>query len=110
MKPINNPKPPSTLSKNSAAYFSKFVDFYEVDDSSIEVLIRICQSMDRADEAAAGLKKNGSLMSKDRFGVDRAHPLVQVERQARQAVISGIAALGVLKNSDKPDRYEGKVF
>jgi phage terminase small subunit len=75
MKPIDNPKPPSTLSKNSTAYFKKFVDFYEVDDSSIEVLIRICQSMDRADEAAAALKKHGSLLSVDRFGVDRAHPL-----------------------------------
>ena len=110
MKPIDNPKPPSTLSKNSTAYFKKFVDFYEVDDSSIEVLIRICQSMDRADEAAAALKKHGSLLSVDRFGVDRAHPLVQVERQARQAVISGISALGVLKNDNKADRYEGKVF
>ena len=63
-----------------------------------------------AAEAAAGLKKNGSLMSKDRFGVDRAHPLVMIERQASAAVINGIKALGVLKNDKTEDRYEGKVF
>ena len=49
-------------------------------------------------------------MSKDRFGVDRAHPLVAVERQARAAVIDGIKALGVLKNEKTNDRYSGKVF
>jgi phage terminase small subunit len=53
--------------------------------------------MERADEARAGLKKHGSLMTKDRFGCERAHPLVQVERQARAAIIDGIKALGVLK-------------
>src|SRR5467141_1346014 len=91
------PKPPAHLSKSSAAYFKKFVDEYEVEDSHIEVLIRVCESMDRADQAALGLKKHGSLITKDRFGCERAHPLVQVERQARAAVIDGIKALGVLK-------------
>jgi phage terminase small subunit len=106
---INTPKPPATLSKNSAAYFTKFVNDYEVDDSAIEVLTRACQSMDRADQAAAGLKKHGSLMTKDRFGCDRSHPLVQIERQARAAVIDAIKALGVLKQEKTNDRYAGKV-
>ena len=104
------PKPPTTLSKKSAAYFKTFVSEYEVDDLHVEVLIRVCESMDRADEAAAALKKHGSLMTKDRFGCDRTHPLVQVERQARAAVIDGIKALGVLKNEKTNDRYDGKVF
>jgi phage terminase small subunit len=106
----DRPKPPTGLTKNSAAYFKKFIDEYEVDDSAVEVLIRVCESMDRADQAAAGLKKHGSLMTKDRFGVDRAHPLVQVERQARAAVIDGIKALGVLKHEKTNDRYATKVF
>jgi phage terminase small subunit len=104
------PKPPATLSKKSAAYFKRFIDDYEVEDSQIEVLIRVCESMDRADQAAAGLKTHGSLMTKDRFGCDRSHPLVQVERQARAAIIDGIKALGVLKHEKTNDRYEGKVF
>jgi hypothetical protein len=74
------PKPPAHLSKSSAAYFKKFVDEYEVEDSHIEVLIRVCESMDRADQAALDLKKHGSLITKDRFGCERAHPLVQVDR------------------------------
>ena len=56
----DRPKPPATLSKKSAAYFKKFVDEYEVDDSAVEVLIRVCESMDRADQAAVGLKKHGN--------------------------------------------------
>src|SRR5580698_8247436 len=99
------PKPPATLSRKSAAYFKTFVEDYEVEDSQVEVLIRVCQSMDRADEAAAGLKKHGSLMTTDRFGCDRAHPLVAIERQARAAIIDGIKALGVLKNERASDRY-----
>jgi phage terminase small subunit len=106
----DRPKPPACLSKNSAGYFKKFIDEYEVDDSAVEVLIRVCQSMDRADQAAAGLKKHGSLMTKDRFGCDRSHPLVQIERQARAAIIDGIKALGVLKQEKVNDRYAGKVF
>jgi phage terminase small subunit len=106
----DNPKPPATLTKKSAAYFKQFVSDYEIDDSGIEVLVRVCQSMDTADAAAAGLKKHGSLMSKDRFGCDRAHPLVMIERQSAAAVINGIKALGVLKHDKTNDRYEGKVF
>jgi phage terminase small subunit len=104
------PKPPATLSKKSAAYFKKFVDEYEIDEAAIEVLIRVCESIDRADEAAAGLKAHGSLITKDRFGCDRAHPLVMIERQARAAIIDGIKSLGVLKNEKTTDRYSGKVF
>jgi phage terminase small subunit len=104
------PKTPAHLSKKSAAYFKRFIDDYEVEDSHVEVLIRVCESMDRADQAAEGLKKHGSLVTKDRFGCEKVHPLVQVERQARAAVIDGIKALGVLKQERANDRYEGKVF
>jgi phage terminase small subunit len=104
------PKPPAHINAKSKAYFKQFVSEYDCEDSHLEVLVRVCESMTRADEAAAGLKKHGSLMSKDRFGVDRAHPLVAVERAARSAIIDGIRALGVLKRDTKNDRYEGKVF
>jgi phage terminase small subunit len=106
----DRPKPPTGLSKKSVAFFKTFIDDYEVEDSHVEVLTRVCESMDRADQAAAGLKKHGSLMTKDRFGRERAHPLVQVERQARAAIIDGIKALGVLKQEKTGDRYSGKVF
>ena len=106
----DTPKPPTSLSKKSAAYFKKFIAEYEVDDSHVEVLIRVCESMDRSDQAAAGLKKHGSLMTKDRFGCEKSHPLVQIERQARAAIIDGIKALGVLKQEKSSDRYDGKVF
>ena len=106
----NTPKPPATLSKKSAAYFKKFIDEYEIDEAAIEVLIRTCESMDRADEAALALKAHGSLITLDRFGCERAHPLVMIERQARAAVIDGIKSLGVLKQEKTTDRYSGKVF
>src|SRR5258705_9587861 len=107
---MTTPKPPATLSKKSAAYFKKFVDDYEIDEAAIEVLIRVCESIDRADEAAAGLKAHGSLITNDRFGCERAHPLVMIESQAQAAIIDGIKSLGVLKNEKTTDRYNGKVF
>ena len=45
---------PITVCKKSAAYLKRFVDEYDVEDSHVEVLIRVCESMDRADQAAAG--------------------------------------------------------
>jgi phage terminase small subunit len=107
LKPI---KPPASLSKKSAAYFKTVIDDYEIDDAAIEVLVRVCESIDRADQAAAGLKAAGSLITQDRFGVVKVHPLVVVERMARAAVIDGIKALGILKNEQPNDRYERKVF
>jgi phage terminase small subunit len=54
-------KPPSHLSKKAQKFFSGFVEEFEVDESAIEVLTRVCESQDRADQAAKGLKDNGSL-------------------------------------------------
>jgi hypothetical protein len=55
-KPMtDNPKPPTTLSKKSAAYFKKFIAEYEVDDSHIEVLIRILFSKDVPEIVTRGL-------------------------------------------------------
>jgi phage terminase small subunit len=102
-------KPPAGLSKKSAAFFTKFVDDYETDDPIIAVLTKVCEAMDRATEAAAGIKKLG-LLTKDRFGIDRANPLCAIERQSSAAVVNGLKALGVLKDDKTPDRYEHKVF
>jgi phage terminase small subunit len=107
---VTKPKPPPHLSKKAAKFFEKFVDEWEIDECSLEVLIRVCESQDRADQAAAELKKNGSLTTLDRFGVAKAHPAVQIERQARAAIIDGLKALGVLKQEKTNDRYAGKVF
>ena len=104
-------KPPSHLSKKAQTFFKNFVDEGEVDQSAVEVLTRVCESQDRADQAAEELKRAGSLTTLDRFGVARAHPMVSVERQARAAIVDGLKALGVLKQTkDDGDRYRKKVF
>jgi P27 family predicted phage terminase small subunit len=105
------PKPPSHLSKKAQTFFKNFVAEWEVDQSAIEVLTRVCESQDRADQAAEELKKAGSLTTLDRFGVAKAHPMVSVERQARAAIVDGLKALGVLKQTkDDGDRYSKKFF
>src|SRR5215472_14063181 len=91
-------------------FFAKFVDEYEVEDSHVEVLTRVCESIDRCDKAAAELKRHGSLTTLDRFGVAKAHPMLQAERQAQAAVIDGLKALGVFRQERDKDRYAGKVF
>jgi hypothetical protein len=98
------------LSNKAQTFFKNFVSEFEMDESSLEVLTRVCESQDRADEAAAGLKKNGSLTTLDRFGCVKAHPLVQVERMARAAIVDGLKALGVFKEQKTGDRYSKKVF
>jgi phage terminase small subunit len=110
MNKHNAPKPPAGLSKKSAAFFLQFCEDYDgVDDAALSVLEKVCVQMDRAADAAAGIKKNG-LLCKDRFGVDRASPLVAVERMATLAIVNGLKSLGAFKNDDKPSRYDGKVF
>jgi phage terminase small subunit len=106
----NPPKPPKHLSKKAADFFTKFVSEFEMDESSLEVLTRICESSDRADQAAEGLKQHGSLTTLDRFGCVKAHPLVAIERQARAAIVDGLKALGVFKEQKTDDRYSRKVF
>lgn len=103
------PTPPKTLSKSSAEYWTKFCDTYETDESILAVLFAVCQNLDRASEAAAGIKTTG-LTVLDRFGCTRANPLCMIERQANAAAINGIKALGVLKNDTSEDRYSNKVF
>jgi len=100
------PKPPSGLSKKSAAFFQQFCEDYDgVDDAAREVLERVCVQMDRAAAAADGIKKQG-LLTKDRFGIDRANPLCGVERMATLAITNGLKALGAFKGDDTPpDRY-----
>jgi phage terminase small subunit len=110
MKTDTTPKPPAHLSKKAAEYFQKFLKDYDCEDTDIEVLIRACESADRADEARAALKKHGSLVTLDRFGCEKAHPLIQVERQASRAFIDAIKSLGVLKQEKTFDRYARKVF
>jgi len=106
----NLPKPPKHLSKKAAEFFTKFVADYDCEDSHLEVLTRVCESQDRCDQAADELKRHGSLTTLDRFGVAKAHPMVQVERQARAAIVDGLKALGVLKQEKEHDRYARKVF
>jgi phage terminase small subunit len=106
----NLPKPPPHLSKKAQQFFKNFVSEFEIDESSLEVLTRICESSDRADQAAEGLKKHGSLTTLDRFGCVKAHPLVAIERQARAAIVDGLKALGAFKEQKAADRYGRKVF
>ena len=106
----NLPKPPAGLSKKSAAFFLQFCRDYDgVDDAALAVLEKVCVQMDRAADAAAGIKKQG-LLTKDRFGIDRANPLCGVERMATLAIVNGLKALGAFNNDETPDRYAGKVF
>jgi phage terminase small subunit len=105
------PKPPKSLSKESTAFFVKFCDEWETDDSIIAVLTKVCQSLDTAAAAAEEIRKNGGLTCLDRFGCVKIHPCVLAERAASAAAINGLKALGALKNAPEiKDRYASKVF
>jgi phage terminase small subunit len=112
MKPANKlPTPPSHLSKESKSYFGKIVADYDLTDSEIIILERICSALDRETQAREGLKRHGSLTTTDRWGGEKPHPLVSIERAARTSVLAGIKALGIDKEPPSDlDRYSHKVF
>jgi phage terminase small subunit len=109
--PPKLPPPPKHLSRTAKAYWNKIVTDYDMSDSDLLILESIASALDREAQARAGLAAAGSLVVKDRFGVEKAHPLIAVESRARAAVLAGIRALNFEDSEPKPDgRHSRTVF
>ena len=85
------PKVPSGISPRSSRLWRAVVAEYELSDAELEVLRSACEQLDRADEAAAILKRH-PLVVVDRYGNPRAHPAIEVERKARGVIRQSRAA------------------
>lgn len=76
--------PPSHLAR-SVDLWSSTVAAFELEPHQLELLRRACEASDVADAAGEVVRAEGVTVL-DRFGAARAHPAVNVERDARLAV------------------------
>jgi len=90
--PQQPPRPPSHLSSKTKKFWTWAVTTYELDPHHLMILGRLCEASDRCDEAREVLKRDG-IVVKDRFGRSLPHPAVQIERDARVAVMRCVREL-----------------
>jgi len=85
---------PAGLSSRSRGLWKAVVDEFELSPAELELLRSALICLDRADEAAEVLDREG-LIASDRYGSPKPHPAADIE--ARNRVIFGrfVAQLGV---------------
>jgi len=98
------PAVPAGLSKRSAQLWRDVVGEYQLSDAELEVLRCACQTLDRADQAAEVVAREGVTVV-DRYGTPKAHPAVDIENRSRALFARLVAQLGVkdLDDSARPD-------
>lgn len=85
--------PPRHLSAAAKRLWSRLRDDFTLDDEAALLLLRqLCEASDRANEARRQILADGMLVA-DRFGQQKAHPLLAVERDARGQVLAAVRAL-----------------
>jgi hypothetical protein len=83
---------------------------YRIQDAGgLEVLLQLCSALDRAEELAAAIDRDGVLISsgKDGNGPLKAHPAIREELACRSFVVRSLERLGV-SISVEPRRGPGR--
>jgi P27 family predicted phage terminase small subunit len=88
------PKPPKNLSAEAKRWWKKIVAGWELDDAGFLVLENALESFDRMRQAQEMLAKEG-VVTKDRFGQQKVHPAVLVERDAKAGLLRALRALNL---------------
>jgi P27 family predicted phage terminase small subunit len=95
---------PRHLSTASKRLWKALMDDFVLDDSGALIALQsLCEAYDRVQQAREILKKDGPI-TRDRWGVPRAHPATVIESSARAQMHS---ALRLLRLS--PDDLQGRV-
>ena len=89
---------PSHLVRSAELWRSVVADFV-LDTHQLELLLRLCEASDLADLARQQVAAEG-LTTTDRYGQVKAHPAVNIERDARIAVARLVRELRL---EDAPD-------
>ena len=86
---------PGHLSEEAGHLWESIVSDYGVgDDAGRLLLTSALESFDRLREAQAVIDTEG-LTVKDKFGQDKVHPLLAVERDSRSAMLRSLKALNL---------------
>jgi phage terminase small subunit len=84
---------PSDLSPAARAWGVRILAEFQVDDAAgLLLLAEALRAWDRAREAGVAIAKDGAIV-KDRFDQHRAHPAINVERDARGSMLAAFRAL-----------------
>ena len=87
------PKAPQHLGKSGRQLWQQLHEEYELEGADLTALLEVaCTCVDRLDQARQILKKEGPV-AKDRYGSPKAHPALQIEKDARAGLIAAFRAM-----------------
>ena len=89
------PEAPQHLSKSAKKWWRQIHAEYDLDVASLEILGLAADSLHRCEEARAAIQ-SGGLTVADRFGQEKAHPLIAVERDSQLRFAKLCKELGLL--------------
>jgi hypothetical protein len=90
--PIDPPRP---LGTHGQALWDRIQGQYAIsDEGGLEVLLQVCSGLDRAEELAALIARDGLLLSGN-GGCLRPHPAIAGELKARAFVVASLQKLGI---------------
>jgi P27 family predicted phage terminase small subunit len=93
--------PPRTLGKHGLDLWQKIMGEYNICDAGgIEILCQICVALDRAEQAAEQINREGAVIS-SRTGL-REHPAMKIELASRAFICRNIQRLGLNVEPIKP--------
>ncbi len=100
---------PKDLSPSAKEWFRRLTEEYGIEDDAGRLLLETAMKcLDRAEGARAMLERDGIIIS-DRFGQQKPHPAVTVERDARHGMLAALRAmnLDIEPLRDGPGRPSG---
>ena len=98
--------PPKTLSPEARGWWRRLCREYGIEDAGGCLLLQTAlESLDRLREAQKSIAKDGAVTT-DRFGQQKAHPLLAAERDARAQMLMALKQLNldVEPLRDRPGR------
>jgi P27 family predicted phage terminase small subunit len=88
------PRAPATLKSAGKSYWKTVFTNFVVEDHHIDLLRSACEQLDRAAGAREVILRDG-LTTTDRFKALKAHPCVEIERQAHSTFLKMSRELGL---------------
>jgi phage terminase small subunit len=92
-KPNQTP-PPDTLSQRAATFWREINERYVLEPHDLERLRACCEAIDVIDASEAAIRSDGRFVN-DRYGTPKAHPAINVARDARQLLLRAIRELNI---------------
>ena len=108
--PENGLKPPRKLGPAGGSLWARIqAEFAITDVGGIELLCLACQALDRAENLADAIARDGATIY-SRTGVPRSHPSIKDELACRAFVVRTLERLGLNVEAVRPPGRPAKPF